>query len=56
MVFLGEHYVIDVIGGVILAAASWWVMMRVVVPHVAILRTARPTLEAPPPAAETARA
>ena len=50
MVFLGEHYVVDVIGGVILAAAAWWMMVRVVVPRVAILRTARPLLDAPPAA------
>ena len=53
VVFLGEHYVIDVIGGVLLAGASWWMMMHVVVPRVAIFSTARPTLEAPPPAAGT---
>jgi membrane-associated phospholipid phosphatase len=47
VVFLGEHYVVDVIGGVLLASASWWVMMCVVVPHVTVLRTARPVLEAP---------
>ena len=47
VVFLGEHYVVDVIGGVLLASASWWVMMRVVVPHVTVLRTACPLLEAP---------
>jgi membrane-associated phospholipid phosphatase len=45
VVFLGEHYVIDVIGGVVLAAATWWVMMRVAVPHVTVLRTALPVLE-----------
>ncbi|MGP8161811.1 MAG: phosphatase PAP2 family protein [Candidatus Dormibacteria bacterium] len=50
VVFLGEHYVVDVIGGVILAAAAWWMMVRVVVPRVAILRTARPLLDAPPAA------
>ena len=38
VVFLGEHYVVDVIGGVVLASLSWLVMMRVAVPHVALLR------------------
>ena len=38
VVFLGEHYVVDVIGGVVLAALSWLVMMRVAVPRVAVLR------------------
>ena len=46
VVFLGEHYVVDVIGGMLLASAAWWVMMRFVVPHVTVLRTARPVLEA----------
>ena len=49
----GEHYVVDVIGGVILAAGAWWVMMRLVVPRVAVLRTARPILEATPAAVGT---
>jgi len=52
VVFLGEHYVIDVIGGVLLASAAWWVMMHAVVPHVTVLRTARPVLEAPAAAVE----
>jgi len=47
VVFLGEHWVIDVIGGVLLATLSWWVLMRFVVPHVGLLRTARPTLARP---------
>ena len=38
VVFLGEHYVVDVIGGVVLASLSWLVMMRVAVPRVALLR------------------
>jgi len=41
VVFLGQHYVIDVTGGIILAAATWAVMMYLVVPHVA---TFRPTV------------
>jgi membrane-associated phospholipid phosphatase len=56
VVFLGEHYVIDVIGGVLLASAAWWVMMRFVVPHVTVLRTARPVLEAPAAPAQGAHA
>ena len=38
VVFLGEHYVVDVIGGVVLAALSWLVMMRVAVPRIRILQ------------------
>jgi membrane-associated phospholipid phosphatase len=53
VVFLGEHYVVDVIGGVALAAASWAVMMRLVVPRFSALRTASPTLP-PRPVAEAA--
>ena len=56
VVFLGEHYAIDVIGGVALASAAWWVMMRVMVPHVAVLQNARPTLSAASPAVESALA
>ena len=43
VVFLGEHYVVDVIGGVALAAGSWWVMMRIAVPRVSVLQTHAPT-------------
>lgn len=39
VVFLGEHYVVDVIGGVGLAALAWGVMMRVAVPRVRVLQT-----------------
>ena len=38
VVFLGQHYVIDVTGGVILAAATWAVMTYVVTPRVRALR------------------
>jgi PAP2 superfamily len=38
VVFLGEHYVVDVLGGIVFAAGSWLVMERVVVPHVRVLR------------------
>jgi membrane-associated phospholipid phosphatase len=42
VVFLGEHYVVDVIGGVVLAAVSWLVMMRVAVPRIRALRPPEP--------------
>jgi membrane-associated phospholipid phosphatase len=42
VVFLGEHYVVDVIGGVVLAALSWLVMMRVAVPRVGMLQSHQP--------------
>lgn len=41
VVYLGEHYVVDVISGALLAALSWWVMMCVAVPRVAVLQHAR---------------
>jgi membrane-associated phospholipid phosphatase len=55
VVFLGEHYVVDVIGGVILAGLSWVLMMRVAVPRVRALqtRTAPPT-QVPAPEAVVA--
>lgn len=37
VVFLGEHYVIDVLGGITLAVATWAVMILLVVPHVRAL-------------------
>jgi membrane-associated phospholipid phosphatase len=40
VVFLGEHYVLDVVAGVAVAAASWWVMMRVAVPRFTVLQLA----------------
>ena len=43
VVILGQHYVTDVIGGVVLAVVSWAVMMFVVAPHVATFR-ARPAV------------
>lgn len=39
VVFLGEHYVVDVAGGVILAALAWWVMMKVAVPRIGVLQS-----------------
>ncbi len=47
VVFLGEHWFIDVLGGVLLASGTWWVLMRIVVPRVGLLRSARPILSAP---------
>jgi hypothetical protein len=38
VVFLGQHYVIDVAGGIILATATWAVMTYVVTPHARALR------------------
>jgi len=38
VVFLGQHYVIDVTGGIILAIATWTVMMLFVTPRVRALR------------------
>ncbi len=38
IVFLGEHYVIDVLGGIIFATGSWVVMDRIVAPRVRVLR------------------
>jgi membrane-associated phospholipid phosphatase len=38
VIFLGQHYLIDVTGGIILAAATWAIMMFVVVPRVAAFR------------------
>ena len=50
VVFLGEHWVVDVISGILLATGTWWVLMHVVVPHVGMLWSAGATL-APPAAA-----
>ncbi len=38
VVFLGEHYAIDVMGGIAFAVVSWTVLMLVVVPHVRALQ------------------
>ena len=32
VVFFGDHYVVDVIAGIALAAVAWWVLNRVVAP------------------------
>jgi membrane-associated phospholipid phosphatase len=34
VIFLGEHYAIDVIGGILFAAGTWLVMNRLVFPHI----------------------
>jgi membrane-associated phospholipid phosphatase len=39
VVFLGEHYFVDVIGGVVLASIAWAVMMYVAVPRIDVLQT-----------------
>jgi membrane-associated phospholipid phosphatase len=39
VIFLGEHYLVDVIGGVLFAWATWAVMMKVIVPHMHIYQT-----------------
>jgi len=46
VVYLGEHYVLDVVAGIALAAGSWWILIRVAVPRVALLR-ASPDQTAP---------
>jgi membrane-associated phospholipid phosphatase len=57
VVFLGEHWVIDIIAGVLLASASWWVLIAWVVPRLSLLRAAEPVLrEAAPVAGSTVRA
>ena len=38
VVFLGEHWAVDVIAGVLFATLSWVIMMRVVVPRVPALQ------------------
>jgi membrane-associated phospholipid phosphatase len=45
VVYLGEHYAVDVFGGVILAALCWVVFMRVVVPRVGVLQHVTPSLD-----------
>jgi membrane-associated phospholipid phosphatase len=39
VVYLGEHYVVDVIAGVALAALTWWVLNHIVAPRYRPLRT-----------------
>ena len=56
VVFLGEHYVVDVVAGIALASATWWVMMRLAVPRIRLLqsRTPREAMVPATPAAESA--
>ncbi len=49
VVYLGEHYVVDVIAGVALAALVWWVLNHAVAPRYWPLRAAQ-TLAPPSPA------
>jgi len=44
VVYLGEHYAVDVFGGVALAAIAWTVLMQLVVPRVRLLQSAAPTV------------
>ncbi len=46
VVYLGEHYAVDVFGGVILAALSWLALMRLVVPRVGLLQHSKPAMDA----------
>jgi membrane-associated phospholipid phosphatase len=47
VVYLGEHWAIDVFAGWIFAAGSWFAMMRFVVPRVHALQVRRLELEEP---------
>jgi membrane-associated phospholipid phosphatase len=47
VVYLGEHWVVDAIGGVVFAALCWMVLMRVVVPHVRVLQRPVPATSDP---------
>lgn len=47
VVFLGEHYVVDVIAGVALAAGAWWMMIKLAVPRIGVLQD-RALIEVPP--------
>ena len=38
IVYLGEHYAVDALAGIVLAVLSWVFLMRVVVPRVGVLR------------------
>ena len=41
VVYLGQHYVTDVLGGIVFAAGTWLIMTKVLVPRV-------PSLQRPP--------
>jgi membrane-associated phospholipid phosphatase len=45
VVYLGEHYAVDVIGGVVIAAVSWAVLMALVVPRVRLLQHSQPAID-----------
>jgi membrane-associated phospholipid phosphatase len=38
VVYLGQHYVTDVIGGIVFAVATWLIMTRILVPRIASLQ------------------
>ena len=38
VVFLGEHYVVDVLGGIVLATLAWTAMMRLAVPRIRLFQ------------------
>jgi membrane-associated phospholipid phosphatase len=46
VVYLGEHYVIDVIGGILFAWAAWLVMMKIVAARIHMFQTPAATAEA----------
>ena len=57
VVYLGEHWAVDVFGGWLFAGLCWLATMRLLVPHVKVLQHARPALgEAQPLAGERAKA
>jgi membrane-associated phospholipid phosphatase len=39
VVYLGEHYVLDVVAGIALAALSWWISGLLAVPRLGVLRS-----------------
>ncbi|MFN2582123.1 MAG: phosphatase PAP2 family protein [Candidatus Dormibacteria bacterium] len=45
VVYLGEHWVVDVLGGMLFAGLSWAALMRFVVPRVRVLQHVPPSLE-----------
>jgi membrane-associated phospholipid phosphatase len=58
VVYLGQHYVTDVIGGILLALASWFVMTQIAVPVVPALqdratRTAKRRSDEHPPSEQS---
>jgi len=49
VVYLGEHWAIDVFGGWLFAGLCWLAMTRLLVPHVPALQQARPSLDVQEP-------